>query len=318
MQSGTDDLGQMAEAIKTSTDTQKSAEEIAANSEQLSANIEEASNASRQIMTAIEQIAKGSAIQGKAAEESKELGTRLDKAAKQMAQNAQSSEERIRKMKELLAKNKIGVDTLIVEIGTAAAESIKSAKNILELEDRTNNIDKIVDQIVNVTLKTDMLAVNGSVEAARAGEYGRGFSVVAADIRTLANESSENADKIKNMVRSMQKQITVVASDIEASGRTAAQEVENAKRSTAALGVIEKDTDEVQSGINEITLGAQESLTALEQANKAVVEIASAAEEADKVVTEAKKAAEEGYARMQEIAKATEDIASQADEMQNK
>lgn len=318
MQSGTDDLGQMAEMIKTSTDTQKSAEEIAANSEQLSANIEEASNASRQIMTAIEQIAKGAANQGKAAEVNKELGGKLEKASKQMSQIAQASEERIEKMKGLIAKNKVNMDKLISEIGIAATESINSAKNILELEDRTNNIDKIVDQIVNVTLKTDMLAVNGSVEAARAGEYGRGFSVVAADIRTLANESSENADKIKNMVRRMQKQITTVATDIEASGRTAAQEVENAKKSTANLEIIEKDTILIQNNIKDINGGALESLTALEQANKAVAEIASAAEEADKVVVEGKKAAEEGYTRMQEIAKAIEDIASQADEMQNK
>jgi methyl-accepting chemotaxis protein len=318
MQSATDDLGQMAEMIKTSTDTQKSAEEIAANSEELSANIEEGVNASRQIMIAIEQIAKGALNQSKAAEENKELGLKLENASKAMAQEAMNSEERIQKMMELLTKNKINVDKFIAEIGVAANESVNSAKNIVELTDRTNNIDKIVDQIVNVTLKTDMLAVNGSVEAARAGEYGRGFSVVAADIRTLANESSENADKIKNMVRRMQKQITIVASDIEASGRTAAKEVESAKKSTANLEMIEKDTLEIQSNIKEINLGAQESLTALEQANKAVAEIASSAEEADKVVTEAKKAAEEGYTRMQEIAKAVEDIASQADEMQNK
>jgi hypothetical protein len=73
-----------------------------------------------------------------------------------------------------------------------------------------------------VTVQTNMLAVNGNVEAARAGEYGRGFSVVAGDIRSLSNESSENADRIKDLVRQVQAQITRVAGDIELAGKTAA------------------------------------------------------------------------------------------------
>ncbi len=100
---------------------------------------------------------------------------------------------------------------LIVNIGKGADASAESAKNILELEERTRRIDKIVDAIVMVTVQTKMLAVNGNVEAARAGEYGRGFSVVAGDIRSLANESSENADRIKDLVKNVQTQITKVA-----------------------------------------------------------------------------------------------------------
>ena len=91
-------------------------------------------------------------------------------------------------------------------------------KNILELEERTRRIDKIVDAIVMVTVQTKMLAVNGNVEAARAGEYGRGFSVVAGDIRSLANESSENADRIKDLVKNVQTHIAKVAADIEQAG----------------------------------------------------------------------------------------------------
>jgi len=317
MQSATSDLAQLADAIKTSTDTQKSAEEIASTGEELSANIEEASNSARQVMTAIEQISKGAQNQGKAAEVNKELGQKLETASNGMAQRAQESETKLVTMQELLAKNKVGVDKFITEIGQSADESIKSASNIKLLDERTNNINKIVDQIVNVTLQTNMLAVNGSIEAARAGEYGRGFSVVAGDIRTLANESSQNADKIKDMVRNMQKQIAIVATDIEAAGKGAAEEVQSAKKSTETLNVIEVDTNHIQAGIQDIAAGAQESLAALEQANKAVVEIANAAEESEKVTGEAQKAAQEGYKRMQMMAKAIEDIASQADEMQN-
>ncbi len=108
---------------------------------------------------------------------------------------------------------------MIVNIGKGADASAESARNTLELEERTRRIDKIVDAIVMVTVQTKMLAVNGNVEAARAGEYGRGFSVVAGDIRSLANESSENADRIKDLVKNVQTQIAKVAADIEQAAR---------------------------------------------------------------------------------------------------
>ena len=209
------------------------------------------------------------------------------------------------------------MDALIGNVGRTASASLESAGNIKQLEDRTNNINKIVDQIVNVALQTNMLAVTGSVEAARAGEFGRGFSVVAGDIRTLANDSSQNAEKIKDMVRTMQNQITVVSFDIESSGKTATQEVENAKKTTTNLNTIETDMHQIQRGFQDINQGAIESLAALEQANKAVEQIASAAEEASKAADESGKAADEGHKGMQLIAQAVEDIASQADEMQN-
>jgi len=317
MQTASESLAELTDALKNATDGKKSAEEVAAAGEQLSANIEEASTSARQIMTAIEQISKGAQNQAKAAERNRTLGERLQAAATGMAERAQASEAKLHSMRELISTNKINVDNLIANVGSAAGASLKSAENVKMLADKTNNISKIVDQIVNVTLLTNMLAVNGSIEAARAGEFGRGFSVVAGDIRALANDSSENAEKIKDMVRTMQAQIAVVAGDIEMAGKISAQGAENSKKSTTNLEIIESDMAEIQTGIQEINNGAQESLAALEQANKAVIEIANAAEEASKVAAEAGRAADEGSKGMQLISQAIEDIASQADEMQN-
>jgi methyl-accepting chemotaxis protein len=143
-----------------------------------------------------------------------------------MNERATGSSEKMNSIKDMLARNKSNIDVLIINIGKAAEESLASAKNVKQLEERTRKIDKIVDAIVMVTVQTNMLAVNGNVEAARAGEFGRGFSVVAGDIRSLSNESSENADRIKDLVRQVQAQIARVATDIELAGKTAASEVD--------------------------------------------------------------------------------------------
>lgn len=310
-------LAEMAEALKTSTNAQKSAEELAATAEELSTNAEELKASSQQISTAIEQISKAAGAQAKAAEASNALGAQLRHAAKGMGDRAELSVEKALGTQKTLAGNKENVDLLIVNVGKSADASAESAKNILELEERTRRIDKIVDAIVMVTVQTKMLAVNGNVEAARAGEYGRGFSVVAGDIRSLANESSENADKIKDLVKNVQTQITKVAGDIELAGRKARAEVERAKVSTTNLDRMARDCDVVAKDIQEISKGTGEVAAGLEQAGKASQQIAAAAEETARASTEAAGASEQGLKAAQEIAQAIEDIASQADELQN-
>lgn len=317
MQGASENLAELTETLRGTVDSTKVAEEVAAAAEQLSANAEEATTSANQIREALRQIATGAQDQSEAADANRAFGENLEASAREMAERTEAAESQISTLKALLADNKANVNTFIDNIGKASESSGTSVRNIRTLEDRTNNINKIVDKIVNVALQTNMLAVNGSIEAARAGELGRGFSVVAGDIRTLATDSSENAEQIKDMVRSMQIQITTVANDLEMAAKIAVEEVENAKKSAATLSRIERFMDDVVTSVKAIYNGAIESLTALEQANKAVVEIANSAEEASRVTVEAAKAAEESSKGMEVIAEAIEDIAGQADEMQN-
>jgi len=310
-------MAELAEGLKASTNPQKSAEELAASAEELSANAEEVKASASQIATAIDQIQKAAGIQGKAAEKATELGVQLLQASKGMNERATVSSEKMNSIKDLLARNKTNVDALIVNVGKAAQAAMTSAKNVLQLEERTRKIDKIVDAIVMVTVQTNMLAVNGNVEAARAGEYGRGFSVVAGDIRALANESSENADRIKDLVRQVQAQIVRVAGDIELAGKTAAAEVEKARTSTTNLDIIARDADIVLANIQQIGTGANESMKALDQAGKATEQISSAAQQMGRSTEEGASAAEEASKAAQQIAQAIEEIASQADELQH-
>jgi methyl-accepting chemotaxis protein len=310
-------LAQLAETLKTSTNAQKSAEELAAAAEELSANAEQVKGASGQISAAIEEISRSAQLSGKACETSVALGGQLEHAARDISDKAAANEAKCGSVSGLLVANKEAIESMIANIGKAAEGSAAAAKNVLELEERTRRIDKIVDAIVMVTVQTRMLAVNGNVEAARAGEFGRGFSVVAGDIRSLANESSENADRIKDLVKSIQGQIAKVVGDIEGSGVKAKGEAERAKASTANLERMVKDIDDVRSGAAGILKGSEESVVALQQASKASEQIATAAEEMTRSAEESATAAEQGLKAAEEILQAVEEIASQADELQH-
>lgn len=184
----------------------------------------------------------------------------------------------------------------------------------LELVSR--RIDKIVDAITTVSIQTNMLAVNGSVEAARAGEFGKGFAVVSTDIRNLARDSAENADRIKDTVKAIQDQIVGVRGDLTEIADAAAAEVEKNKQITLNLAAIAKDMILVVNGNKEILAGSDDIVRVVKEVQTGVEQVAAAAQEAGRASGEATNAAKEQGKGAEELAAAVEEIASLADELQ--
>lgn len=178
------------------------------------------------------------------------------------------------------------------------------------------NIRKIVDTITNVAIQTNMLAVNGNIEAARSGEYGRGFSVVAADIRALANESADNADKMKDILDEMYERVVNFQSELS--------------EITALIRVqIEKSQSAVENLVNVVSIRkhlvelrekcatyVESGAVKVEQVRVACAQGLEAAENLKSLSDEAKGAADEQMRGLNEIATASEEVASLADEMQ--
>jgi methyl-accepting chemotaxis protein len=221
--------------------------------------------------------------------------------------------QRAKAVQKSLVENKVNVDNLIIGVSNSVEANTKSAENIRSLEMSTGRIDKIVDAIQNVTIQTNMLAVNGSIEAARAGEYGRGFAVVAADVRSLAKDSSANAEKIKDLVKRVQQQVAKVSQDIEQTALRTRQQVENAKKSTANLVQIEVDFSVLIQGVQEIATAAEQGLVAVVQAKQGVEQIGRAASDAASAVDESSQQSR----GLEELSGAMEEISSLADELQN-
>jgi methyl-accepting chemotaxis protein len=180
-------LSELSEDLKNSTDVAKSAEEVAASAEELSAAVQEISRASAQIMSAIEQIRKGTQVQSVATEESATAIEQISRGL-QVAQARRYQRRTCHRNPGAAGGNKKAVDSLIAGIASSVDASRASIRQIKDLALVSRRIDKIVDAITTVSIQTNMLAVNGSIEAARAGEFGKGFVVVATDIRNLAHD----------------------------------------------------------------------------------------------------------------------------------
>ncbi len=316
IEQATADLAQISESLKTNTDSEKGGEEVAAAAEELSATVTEASNASQQILKAIDEISKAAEMQASATTQSASAIEQIAKNLQSIRGHATTSIEKVTYLQKVLAENKAAVDMMISGVNDGALASKTSASNVSALEQRIRQIDRIVDAISNVAMKTDMLAISGGIEAGRAGEFGKGFAVVASDIRALAADSAGNAQKIKDLVRNIQERITGGAKDILQVGVEAGKEVQNAKKSTARLQTIENDMVEVQKGVAEVSSNSESGAAAAEQAKKGVEQISSAAQESSHAAEEAAASAQQQSRGMQEMAQAIEEISAMADDLQ--
>lgn len=310
-------LSEIADDLRTSTDIAKSAEDVASAAEELSSAVQEITRASAQIMVAIEQIRKGAQSQSAASAESAAAVSQIERGIELASQQADVALKRVRAVKELLGENKLGVLGLVNGIETSLISTRESMGQMKALEAVSRRIDKIVDSITTVSIQTNMLAVNGAVEAARAGEFGKGFVVVATDIRNLAHDSAENADRIKDMVRSIQEQIGTVARDLQEILASATQEVEKTRTISQNLELIERDVLALEQGNKELVAMADDMVSAVAQIKTGVEQVASAAAQAEKSATESAAAARQQSQGAEELSAAIEEIASLADELQS-
>nr|WP_158916164.1 methyl-accepting chemotaxis protein [Caulobacter sp. S45] len=311
-----------ARALAASTDElggdvadASAAEQISATAEELSATVQELSAAAVQIMAAVEQINRGSQQQAAATQQTSAALAQIETGAKAAQANAVSAGERVIGMEGALNTTRASVEGLLAGVTTAIDVTRISLATIVRLEGIGRRIEKIVDGIALVAVQTTMLAVSGSVEAARAGSAGRGFALVSGDIRSLAREASESADRIKDTVRGVLDQIASLRRDCERVLLASEAEVETNRSIFTALEKLDADVAAMKAANVAILQGADAIMRATGQSADGARQIAAAAEEASAAARQAATAASQQARGADDLAAAVEEIAALADEL---
>jgi methyl-accepting chemotaxis protein len=303
-------LGSLAQDLRADETDAAAIEQMAAAAEELSATVQELAGASSEILVAIEQIGQGAQIQASATTQAYTAMGLIEKAAELAQERATTGLERITSIVASVSENRI----VIEKLASGAEKSLDEVRSVLDLLARLNEssrrIEKIVDGLGLVSVQTNMLAVSGSVEATRAGDAGRGFATVAGDIRKLSRESARNAERAKDVVRTIQDQIAAVRRDLDQVVGAAEVEIGRNRAVVERTGLISADLEGARSANDAILSGSEAILRSVREVRSGTGQIAEAAELASSAAGEASVAARQQSQSAEELAAAIEEIAS--------
>ena len=209
------------------------------------------------------------------AEQQNEQTSQLDSSIKEMqttineiAKNAESAAHETNEGKQLTIEGQNIVLNTVKEIG-ALSDNVQEASVVINmLAEESENIGTVLEVIKSIADQTNLLALNAAIEAARAGEQGRGFAVVADEVRTLASRTGQSTEEIQKMIHKLQQGSHSAVSVIESSASKAIETTEHVNQANDALHKISEVIQRINDMNMQIATAAEEqSLSAREITN---------------------------------------------------
>ncbi|MEC1560218.1 methyl-accepting chemotaxis protein [Bacillus haynesii] len=282
----TKDFNKMVEHMKEMImQVRSSSGKVSDTTDQLSAVSEETVSASDEIAKAIEEVATGATEQAVEVENVNEQSERLSVKIKEIEHHADSIKQLSRTSEEASYTGIDALGQLLAKSNEANSETKKVEHMLLQLEEKTKNIEDVVTAISAISDQTNLLALNASIEAARAGESGRGFAVVAEEVRKLAEQSAVSSQHISETVKQIQLETKeAVSAMTEASKMNEEQNGmihetgEALSKITAEMQALVNSIDHIYSEISDMS-GEQQKMTDSIQSISAISQQSAAAAE---------------------------------------
>lgn len=287
---------------------QQSALQLASASQQLSAGAEETNQASEKITEAVQQIANGAQDQITRIENSESSLKQASADIRDISANTAAIAD-----KGQLAQSKADIGQKEIANVQAQMDAIhqsiqKSGEIIHQLDGRSKQIEQILSVITQIADQTNLLALNAAIEAARAGEQGKGFAVVADEVRKLAEESQQSAGQISKLIIEIQKDMNRSARSVEHVKTEAAEGVTMIQRTRDAFKEIAAATGEISAEISDLSASVTNISASAHQINDSFAANTADIKESTKNTRQAAALTEEQFAAMEEITAASETL----------
>ena len=240
------------------TQIASAAEELSAVTEQTSAGVNSQKVETDQVATAMHEMTATVQEVARNAEEASEAAVAADQQARE--------------------GDKV-VNEAIAQIERLATEVGHSTEAMAELKRESDKIGSVLDVIKSVAQQTNLLALNAAIEAARAGEAGRGFAVVADEVRSLAQRTQKSTEEIEELISGLQNGTRQVASIMDNSRELTVSSVELTRRAGTSLESITRTVSAIQSMNQQIAAAAEEQSATAEEINRSVLNVRDVSEQ---------------------------------------
>lgn len=320
-----DELGQLFKSynsmIKAIEDiiwsTQEASENVVSSSEQLTASAQQNTQASEHIASTIQELAAGSMNQLNNIEETASTLNTMITNFEKIANNANVISDNAKESANMSGQGKKSIEEVTKQMKIINDNVIGLGKTIKNLSQSLSEIGTINKAITDIAGQTNLLSLNAAIEAARAGVHGEGFSVVAEEVRKLAEQSSQSAEQITRLIETIQsdtnetvesmdstKQVVDLGTSVVHDAGQIFEKIEH------AISEIVNQFSHISEDINSLSSGAA-------KVQQSVEGIKSVAEQAADRTQNVSAATEEQLASMEEIETSSENLAKISEDLQH-
>lgn len=286
-ESGNNEISRLSRAFN------QFAEKIRATVSQVSHSTTQLATASVEMSTITEETTRGTSQQQSETVQVVAAMNEMTATVQEVARHANNAADAANNADKASAEGKQVVINTMQAI-QALSEEVHSAANVIgQLEKDSENIGSVLDVIKGIAEQTNLLALNAAIEAARAGEQGRGFAVVADEVRNLASKTQQSTQEIQKMIEKLQLGAQSAVRVMDASRDRADQSVAQADKANTSLEIIADSVSKIKDMNSHIATAAEQQSTVAEEINRNIVNISNVVEITAKGATQTASASED-------------------------
>ena len=294
-----------------------SSNEVAAAADELIASADETARSSNHITEAIQNVAVGARSTEDQIEENKRALEEVTIGVTRVATSTSAVSEISEQTRSISNKGRQSIEQVMAQMDQISSSTNDTAEIISTLNERSNEIVSIVKAITDISEQTNLLALNAAIEAARAGEHGKGFAVVADEVRKLAEQSHTSAELITELIHSIQADTQKAVTSMQKGAEDVSEGIQVVKVADEGFEAINDSVQTLAVEIEDITAVSEQMSASAQQLLASMEEISSISQTSASNSESVAAASEQQLAVIQEVNSSIENLGTLAESLRN-